>query len=69
MVGLFLKWMLAANWGLVDATLLTFNIEPANWLGDPFRARSASSWPTRGSWIFTSLIMIEHYVALKRLDR
>lgn len=64
---LFLKWILAANWGLVDATLLTFNIEPADWLGSPFWAKV--SVILADAWIFTPLIMMVLYAALQTLDR
>ena len=64
---LFLKWVLAANWGLLDATLLTFNIEPYDWLGDPFWAKI--SVILADAWIFTPLIMMVLYAALQSLDR
>ena len=47
---LFLKWILTSNWGLIDATLMTFNIGPRpDWLGDPVWAKISSSSPTPGS--------------------
>jgi len=63
---LFLKWMLAANWGLVDATLLTFDIEPPDWLGSPFWAKV--SVILADAWIFTPLVMMVLYAALQGLD-
>jgi multiple sugar transport system permease protein len=63
---LFLKWMLASNWGLVDATLLTFNIEPPVWLGDPFWAKI--SVIMADAWVFTPLVMMVLYAALQGLD-
>lgn len=63
---LFLKWMLASNWGLVDATLLTIGIEPPDWLGNPLWAKI--SVILADAWIFTPLIMIVLYAALQGLD-
>jgi multiple sugar transport system permease protein len=64
---LFLKWMLASNWGLIDATLLTFNIEPPDWLGDPVWAKI--SVILADAWIFTPLVMMVLYAALQGLDK
>ncbi|MFC6487053.1 carbohydrate ABC transporter permease [Nitratireductor sp. GCM10026969] len=63
---LFLKWILASNWGLLDATLLTFNITPPDWLGDPFWAKLSVIFAD--AWIFTPLIMMVLYAALQGLD-
>lgn len=63
---LFLKWLLASNWGLVDATLLTFDIEPPDWLGSPVWAKV--SVILADAWIFTPLIMMVLYAALQGLD-
>ncbi|MDF0601254.1 sugar ABC transporter permease [Psychromarinibacter sp. C21-152] len=63
---LFLKWMLASNWGFIDATLLTFNIEPQDWLGSPFWAKV--SVILADAWVFTPLIMMVLYAALQGLD-
>ncbi|WP_292291980.1 sugar ABC transporter permease [Marivita sp.] len=63
---LFLKWMLASNWGFVDATLLTFNIEPPDWLGDPVWAKV--SVILADAWVFTPLVMMVLYAALQGLD-
>ena len=63
---LFLKWMLASNWGLVDATLLTFDIEPPVWLGDPLWAKI--SVIMADAWVFTPLVMMVLYAALQGLD-
>lgn len=63
---LFLKWMLAANWGFLDATLLTFDITPPDWLGDPNWAKV--SVILADAWVFTPLIMMVLYAALQGLD-
>lgn len=64
---LFLKWILASNWGLLDATLLTFDLNPPDWLGDPVWAKI--SVILADAWIFTPLIMLILYAALQTLDQ
>ena len=64
---LFLKWVLAANWGLLDATLLTFNVTPPDWLGDPFWAKV--SVVLADAWLFTPFMMLVLYAALQTLDQ
>lgn len=63
---LFLKWMLASNWGLIDATLLSMNIEPPDWLGNPAWAKVSVIFAD--AWIFTPLVMMVLYAALQGLD-
>jgi multiple sugar transport system permease protein len=64
---LFLKWVLTSNWGLIDATLLTFNINPPDWLGDPVWAKICVI--LADAWIFTPFIMLVLYAALQALDQ
>ncbi|MGY9033277.1 MAG: carbohydrate ABC transporter permease [Rhodobacterales bacterium] len=63
---LFLKWILASNWGLVDATLISIGIEPPDWLGSPGWAKV--SVILADAWIFTPLVMMVLYAALQGLD-
>ena len=63
---LFLKWILASNWGLIDATLLSIGIEPPDWLGNPIWAKI--SVILADAWIFTPLVMMVLYAALQGLD-
>ena len=63
---LFLKWLFSANWGLIDATLLTLNIMPPDWLGDRFWARFTVV--LADAWLFTPFVMIMLYAALQTLD-
>lgn len=63
---LFLKWMLASNWGLVDATMLSIGIETPDWLGSPIWAKI--SVMLADAWIFTPLVMMVLYAALQGLD-
>jgi len=64
---LFLKWILTSNWGLVDATLMTFNIGPPDWLGDPVWAKICVI--LADAWIFTPFVMLVLYAALQALDQ
>jgi multiple sugar transport system permease protein len=64
---LFLKWVLTSNWGLIDATLLTFNINPPDWLGDPIWAKICVI--LADAWIFTPFVMLVLYAALQALDQ
>jgi multiple sugar transport system permease protein len=63
---LFLKWILTSNWGLIDATLLTFNINPPDWLGNPLWAKTCVV--LADSWIFTPFVMLVLYAALQTVD-
>ena len=64
---LFLKWILTSNWGLIDATLFTFNINPPDWLGDPVWAKICVV--LADAWIFTPFVMLVLYAALQALDQ
>jgi multiple sugar transport system permease protein len=64
---LFLKWILTSNWGLIDATLMTFNIAPPDWLGDPVWAKICVI--LADAWIFTPFVMLVLYAALQALDQ
>lgn len=64
---LFLKWILTSNWGLIDATLLTFNIDPPDWLGNPVWAKICVM--LADAWIFTPFVMLVLYAALQTLDQ
>lgn len=64
---LFLKWILVSNFGLLDATLLAFNLTPPAWLGDPVWAKV--SVILADAWMFTPLVMLVLYAALQTLDQ
>ena len=64
---LFLKWILTSNWGLIDATLMTFNINPPDWLGNPVWAKICVI--LADAWIFTPFVMLVLYAALQALDQ
>jgi multiple sugar transport system permease protein len=63
---LFLKWLFSANWGLIDATLLTLDIVPPDWLGDRNWARFTVV--LADAWLFTPFVMIMLYAARQTLD-
>ncbi|MFO1306074.1 MAG: sugar ABC transporter permease [Burkholderiales bacterium] len=63
---LFLRWMFAGRWGLIDGVLLTLGLPSPNWLGDP-------TWATvavilADSWRFTPFMMLVLYAGLTSLD-
>lgn len=64
---LFLKWILTSNWGLIDATLMTFNLSPPDWLGNPYWAKICVI--LADAWIFTPFVMLVLYAALQALDQ
>jgi multiple sugar transport system permease protein len=64
---LFLKWIFTSNWGLIDATLATFDINPPDWLGDPVWAKVCVI--LADAWIFTPFVMLVLYAALQTLDQ
>lgn len=64
---LFIKWILVSNFGLLDATLISLDITPPDWLGHPIWAKI--SVILADSWIFTPLIMMVLYAALQTLDQ
>jgi multiple sugar transport system permease protein len=63
---LFLKWILTSNWGLLDAILLTFNLSPPDWLGNPIWAKVCVI--LADGWIFTPFVMLVLYASLQTLD-
>lgn len=63
---LFLRWMFAGRWGLIDGLLLGLNITPPNWLGDP-------TWATvtvilADTWRFAPFMILVLYAGLQSLD-
>ena len=64
---LFLKWVLASNWGLLDALMLPMDVTPPNWFGDAFWAKVTVV--LADAWIFTPFMMLVLYAALQTLDR
>lgn len=64
--GIFLKWMFVGRWGLLDATLISMNIYPPDWLGDPVWAKI--SLILADTWKFMPFLMLVLYAGLQSLD-
>lgn len=64
--GIFLKWMFMGRWGLLDATLIGFNIFPPDWLGDPNWARFTVI--IADTWKFMPFLMLVLYAGLQSFD-
>jgi multiple sugar transport system permease protein len=64
--GIFLKWMLVGRWGLFDATLISLDIFPPDWLGDAFWAKV--SVVMADTWKFMPFLMLVLYAGLQSFD-
>ncbi len=64
--GIFLKWMFVGRWGLLDATLISLNIYPPDWLGDPVWAKV--SLILADTWKFMPFLMLVLYAGLQSMD-
>ena len=64
--GIFLKWMFVGRWGLLDATLISLNIYPPDWLGDPIWAKL--SLIAADTWKFMPFLMLVLYAGLQSFD-
>ena len=64
--GIFLKWLFVGRWGLLDATLVSFDIFPPDWLGDPFWARFTVVMAD--TWKFMPFLMLVLYAGLQSFD-
>lgn len=64
--GIFLKWMFVGRWGLLDATLIGFNIFPPDWLGDPAWAKFTVI--LADTWKFMPFLMLVLYAGLQAFD-
>ena len=64
--GIFLKWMFMGRWGLLDATLIGFNIFPPDWLGDPGWAKFTVI--VADTWKFMPFLMLVLYAGLQSFD-
>lgn len=64
---LFMKWMFAGRWGLIDGLLASMGVVPPNWLGDP-------AWATvtvilADTWRFAPFMMLVLYAGLQAMDQ
>jgi multiple sugar transport system permease protein len=64
---IFLKWMFASRWGLIDATLISFDIFPPDWLGNPYWARFTVI--IADTWKFMPFLMLVLYAGLHAFDQ
>lgn len=64
--GIFLKWMFVGRWGLLDATLISLDIFPPDWLGDPVWAKA--SLVLADTWKFMPFLMLVLYAGLQSFD-
>lgn len=64
---LFLKWIFAGRWGLLDSILAGLGIFPPDWLGDPMWARVTVV--LADAWQFTPFMILVLYAGLNTVDQ
>lgn len=64
---LFLKWLLAPRWGLISAALISLNIFPPDFLGNPVWA--CISVILADTWQFTPFIILVLYAGLQTVEQ
>ena len=64
---LFLKWIFAGRWGLLDSLLAGFGIFSPDWLGDPMWARVTVV--LADAWQFTPFMILVLYAGLNTVDQ
>jgi multiple sugar transport system permease protein len=63
---LFLRWVFMGRWGLLDGILISLNIFPPDWLGNPNWARLTVI--LADAWQFTPFMMLVLYAGLNTVD-
>jgi multiple sugar transport system permease protein len=63
---IFLKWLFIGRFGLIDSTLLSFDLFPPDWLGDPIWAKITLI--LADTWKFTPFLMLVLYAGLQAFD-
>jgi multiple sugar transport system permease protein len=63
---IFLKWLFIGRFGLIDSTLLSFDLFPPDWLGDPIWAKFTLI--VADTWKFTPFLMLVLYAGLQAFD-
>jgi multiple sugar transport system permease protein len=63
---IFLKWLFIGRFGLLDSTLISFDIYPPNWLGDPVWAKITLI--LADTWKFMPFLMLVLYAGLQAFD-
>jgi len=64
---LFLKWVFAGRWGLLDSVLAGIGIFPPDWLGDPMWARITVV--IADTWQFTPFMILVLFAGLNTVDQ
>ena len=64
---LFLKWIFAGRWGLLDSLLAGFGIFSPDWLGDPMWARVTVV--LADAWQFTPFMILVLYAGLNTVGQ
>jgi multiple sugar transport system permease protein len=64
---LFIKWMFVARWGLIDATLASFDLFGPSWLGNPGWAKFTVI--IADAWKFAPFMILVLYAGLQSIDR
>jgi multiple sugar transport system permease protein len=63
---IFLKWLFIGRFGLLDSTLISLDIFPPDWLGDPFWAKFTLIMAD--TWKFMPFLMLVLYAGLQSFD-
>ena len=63
---IFLKWLFIGRFGLIDSTLLSLDLFPPDWLGDPIWAKVTLI--LADTWKFTPFLMLVLYAGLQAFD-
>ena len=63
---IFLKWLFIGRFGLIDSTLLSFDLFPPDWLGDPIWAKVTLI--IADTWKFMPFLMLVLYAGLQAFD-
>jgi multiple sugar transport system permease protein len=63
---LFLRWIFMGRWGLLSSTLISFNIFPPDWLGDPSWAKFTVV--VADVWQYTPFMILVLLAALNTVD-
>lgn len=64
---LFLKWIFAGRWGLLDSVLAAIGVFPPDWLGNPMWARIVVV--LADAWQFTPFMILVLYAGLNTVDQ
>jgi multiple sugar transport system permease protein len=63
---IFLKWLFIGRFGLLDSTLISMDIYPPDWLGDPVWAKITLI--LADTWKFMPFLMLVLYAGLQSFD-